>query len=120
MYSSIPFGQTPGNHTAWKLGIACYLSKRHLRAGGSALICPACGTDNPADRKFCGGCGSALALVCPSCGTRNEPRVKFCGECGTALAPGVQSTAPGVPRATPQSERRLVSVLFADLVGFTS
>jgi class 3 adenylate cyclase len=42
--------------------------------------------------------------------------MKFCGECGTALAtPTASTTAPG-----PAAERRLVSVLFADLVGFTA
>ncbi len=49
--------------------------------------------------------------------------MKFCGECGAALssAPAEVSTAtPTTPSsAGPAAERRLVSVLFADLVGFT-
>jgi class 3 adenylate cyclase/predicted ATPase len=47
--------------------------------------------------------------------------VKFCGECGTALADAA-ATRPSEPRreAAPTAERRLVSVLFADLVGFTA
>jgi len=86
-----------------------------------ALRCPACGTENELDRKFCGECGTALARACPSCGTPNAPAVKFCGECGTAL--GSTATAPttAAPEApAPAAERRLVSVLFADLVGFTA
>src|SRR5206468_6462507 len=52
-----------------------------------------------------------------SCGTANPPTVKFCGECGAALVEG----APATPaQAAPAAERRLVSVLFADLVGFTT
>jgi NMD protein affecting ribosome stability and mRNA decay len=82
------------------------------------LSCPSCGSENEAGRKFCGECGSALAAVCSSCGTANAPGVKFCGECGTALS---VATAPPTSRpATPAAERRLVSVLFADLVGFTT
>jgi class 3 adenylate cyclase/tetratricopeptide (TPR) repeat protein len=80
------------------------------------VICASCGTANEAGRKFCGECGSPLSSACPSCGTPNAPGVKFCGECGTALT-GAAAT-PSAP--TPAAERRLVSVLFADLVGFTT
>jgi class 3 adenylate cyclase/tetratricopeptide (TPR) repeat protein len=79
--------------------------------------CSACGTENEAARKFCGECGSALAAVCPSCGSPNTPGVKFCGECGAALA---AAPSPAAAAVEPAAERRLVSVLFADLVGFTS
>ncbi|CAN5225923.1 hypothetical protein BH20ACT13_BH20ACT13_06030 [soil metagenome] len=84
-----------------------------------SLPCPSCGTTNEAGRKFCGECGSALAQSCPSCGTANAPEVKFCGECGTALATAPATTAQPAA-STPAAERRLVSVLFADLVGHTS
>ena len=40
--------------------------------------------------------------------------MRFCGECGSALAEAVPATP-----APAGAERRLVSVLFADLVGFT-
>ncbi len=79
------------------------------------MRCPSCGTENDAGRKFCGECGTSLARLCPSCGTPNPPGTKFCGECGTALIES--AAAPGAPG--PVAERRLVSVLFADLVGFT-
>jgi class 3 adenylate cyclase len=87
------------------------------------MICAACGAENEAGRKFCTECAARLAAVCPSCGTANPPTAKFCGECATALLAGVpsggsaQSTAPA---STPVAERRVVSILFADLVGFTS
>jgi class 3 adenylate cyclase/tetratricopeptide (TPR) repeat protein len=46
------------------------------------------------------------------------PGARFCAECGTALTP----SAPPEPSSTPEpvSQRRLVSVLFADLVGYTT
>jgi class 3 adenylate cyclase/tetratricopeptide (TPR) repeat protein len=89
------------------------------------VICPSCGTENRAGRKFCVNCGSALAATCPNCGAAVESGERFCGECGLAL-PGAQpASAPRPSSAAPTvrtevvAERRLVSVLFADLVGFT-
>jgi class 3 adenylate cyclase len=54
-------------------------------------------------------------VACPSCGASNEPEDRFCGECAAPLTEGAR------PAAAPArvAERRLVSVLFADLVGFT-
>src|SRR5438067_879044 len=80
------------------------------------MVCPSCSTENRPGRKFGARCGSALALACPSCGAANEPDDAFCGDCGTPLA----AEAPAVVRGEPAAERRLVSVLFADLVGFTT
>jgi class 3 adenylate cyclase len=93
------------------------------------LTCTACGTPNEAGAKFCIECGTRMAVPCPSCGTDNPGGAKFCRECGTGLAPG--DTSPRAaggsaedPRAAepvgPIAERRLVSVMFTDLVGFTT
>jgi class 3 adenylate cyclase/tetratricopeptide (TPR) repeat protein len=81
------------------------------------MRCHACGTENEEGRKFCGECGAPLASVCAACGTRNSPGAKFCGECGATLG-AAASRAAQAPE--PLAERRLVSVLFADLVGFTT
>jgi class 3 adenylate cyclase/tetratricopeptide (TPR) repeat protein len=70
--------------------------------------------------RFCVECGTTLAQTCPSCGQPVQGGFKFCGHCGSAIGasaaevPG-QAAAPVVPLA----ERRLCSVLFCDLVGFT-
>jgi class 3 adenylate cyclase/tetratricopeptide (TPR) repeat protein len=85
------------------------------------MTCPSCGLENSAGRKFCGNCGHPLAILCPTCGSPNEPGVRYCGECGSELAPETPAVAPSELRpAVTTAERRLVSVLFADLVGFTS
>jgi class 3 adenylate cyclase len=49
--------------------------------------------------------------ACPSCGHGNEAAAKFCSQCGTALA------AAGL---LAREERKVVTALFADLVGFTA
>jgi predicted ATPase/class 3 adenylate cyclase len=82
------------------------------------MRCPSCGTENEAGRKFCGECGGALSLACSSCGAVNTPGVKFCGDCGAPLA--AEAAPAAAERDAAVAERRLVSVLFADLVGFTS
>src|SRR5216683_469806 len=84
--------------------------------------CASCGAENPAGKKFCSECGSALAIACPSCGAALTGTAKFCGECGSPLAAGQSSpvAAPAVVVDAPVAERRFVTVLFADLVGFTA
>jgi class 3 adenylate cyclase/tetratricopeptide (TPR) repeat protein len=83
------------------------------------MVCSACGTENRAGRRFCSNCGAALEVRCAGCGAANEPGDRFCGECGRPL---VEAAAIGpAPAATAAvSERRLVSVLFADMVGSTT
>src|SRR5215472_8418531 len=92
--------------------------------------CTNCGAENPVGQKFCGNCGAGLATICSSCGTSNPPGQRFCGECGNPLAEmparaaatAVITPAQPAPPAPVEAatERRLVSVLFADLVGFTT
>jgi len=81
-------------------------------------MCPVCGAANPAGQRFCGECGSPLASGCPACGAPIPPGQKFCGECGT-LVSGSAAASTRRPSPTAVAERRLVTVLFADLVGFT-
>src|SRR5262245_16071635 len=92
---------------------------RRAPSRGDGMNCAACGTLNAAGAKFGSECGGALAQACPTCGSPGTAGAKFCSECGQSLAtqaePRTATTA-----AHPQAERRHVTVLFADLVGFTS
>src|SRR5579884_1895434 len=84
-------------------------------------VCTNCGAENPEGAKFCSDCGTAMAALCHACGAANAPGGRFCNECGSPLR-ATTPTPAGTPSAsarTPLAERRLVSVLFADLVGFT-
>ncbi len=61
-----------------------------------SVACPACGTQNDRDRKFCASCGASLAAqavaadlaarACAKCGAQNPTAAKFCGECGQVVA----------------------------------
>jgi class 3 adenylate cyclase/tetratricopeptide (TPR) repeat protein len=84
------------------------------------MNCADCGAENRPGAKFCVKCGTGLVHACPSCGAPCQQDDAFCAECGTPLGNGSPSPARQVatPEA-PATERRVVSVLFADLVGFT-
>ena len=98
------------------------------------MTCTSCGTQNDPGRKFCLECGAPLAAICGACGATNPPVARFCGECGgrlgvapagasagrVAVADPTATAAPGATAAPAVAERRLVSVVFADLVGFTT
>ena len=49
--------------------------------------------------------------ICTACGQGNPDGFRFCGACGAQLATG---------EVAQREERKIVTVLFADLVGFTS
>jgi predicted ATPase/class 3 adenylate cyclase len=89
------------------------------------VTCPTCGADNRAGGKFCDECGTPLAASCAACGNALRPQARFCDECGVPTAasgspPRVAADAPKHASGTAVAERRHVSILFADLVGFTS
>ena len=83
------------------------------------MLCPTCQSPVLDGAKFCTECGTALAASCPQCGAAHSPGQRFCAECGSPLS---AVAAPDATRATPAPtpELRLVSVLFVDLVGFTT
>jgi class 3 adenylate cyclase len=102
------------------------------------MKCARCEAENDAGARFCGDCGVRLEVVCAGCGASVAAGRKFCSSCG---APQTVATTPlGSPSGqrplspeayTPQhlvekiltsrsaleGERKLVTVLFADLKG---
>src|SRR5438046_6403730 len=102
------------------------------------MRCPNCLSENPPTAKFCLECGNRL-VVCPHCGTINLPMAKFCIECGSLL-PSISSTASENSSLQPAKagkardsadlngskirlaapdERRVVTIMFADIIGST-
>src|SRR5438093_3430344 len=101
----------------------------------SAMRCPACQTENRSGVKLCEECGASLDVLCPACGAHVLATAKFCGQCGTPRSggpPEVRFAAPTVytprhlaerilkARSALTGERKQVTVLFADVSGFTS
>jgi class 3 adenylate cyclase/tetratricopeptide (TPR) repeat protein len=82
------------------------------------MRCPHCQTENRSGRRFCTVCGGRLGEVCPACGFEAEAGDAYCGGCGRSLAETSASPTPDVDSAR-EAERRPVTVLFADLCGYT-
>ena len=101
------------------------------------MKCPKCLFENAEGIKFCGECGAKLERICPQCNYRNAPGIKFCGECGHSLRedkspPPVDYSQPHTytpkfladkiltSRQSLEGERKLVTVLVADVAGYTA
>jgi len=90
------------------------------------MKCEACSFDAPADFSFCPKCGRKLAPQCPSCGAETSSEFAFCPRCGGSLrgaqapADSTATAAAEAAAAEAESDRRLATILFADLSGFTS
>jgi len=77
------------------------------------MKCPQCVSENPEQAHYCSSCGAALNRSCASCGAAAAADARFCGSCGAVLE---LLERPG---ATP-GERRPATILFADVVGFST
>ena len=96
------------------------MTHRHVVGYARAAVnCPRCGSVVQAGQKFCPECGLALGQACPNCGTAYEGSPKFCAECGTTLTQADAQPPPSAVLPPPSAERRFVTILFTDLVGFT-
>jgi len=104
------------------------------------MTCSACGEANRDTAKFCLRCGQRFSMRCADCAAELLPTARFCDQCGTAVPPSSAATASSTdhltsPRSyTPphlaakiltgrsalEGERKQVTVLFADVAGFTA
>jgi class 3 adenylate cyclase/ABC-type lipoprotein export system ATPase subunit len=102
--------------------------------------CGGCQRELVEGTKFCPDCGTPASGRCPSCGAEVGTRSRFCTECGQGLGAAASRPAPRpseddrLTRHIPPDlarkirdtgggvagERKLVTVLFCDLVGSTS
>jgi class 3 adenylate cyclase/tetratricopeptide (TPR) repeat protein len=101
------------------------------------MKCPSCEFENPAGMLFCGKCGATLDKYCPKCNFLNPSDFLFCGKCGHPLQPSPRlplvdyekphSYTPKfladkilTTRSSIEGERKLVTVLFADVANYTA
>ncbi len=100
------------------------------------MKCTGCRTENPETNRFCRECGAKLSRTCDQCGAECLFEDKFCGNCGHHLAtdeetPPIDYDQPRsytpkflaekilTSRSAIEGERKLVTVMFADVAGFT-
>src|SRR4051812_17290607 len=101
------------------------------------MRCGSCAHENRPSAKFCAGCGAALPKSCAACGAELPPDARFCDSCGAPVGarpapPAPVAAAPGsytprhlaekilTSRSAIEGERKLVTVFFADVAGFTA
>ncbi|MBU6429725.1 MAG: zinc ribbon domain-containing protein, partial [Cyanobacteria bacterium REEB65] len=77
--------------------------------------------------NFCTHCGRKLLTPCLQCGTETRPGQRFCAQCGSRLEAPEPPVPPsqiapkvGSVKLDSSGDRRVVTVLFADVSGFTA
>jgi len=121
------------------IGSPLQTRERRVNDATLSVECGTCGHHSPADFAFCPHCGRELRTACPGCGSPTSPKFAFCPRCGTSLSPAprhaaeAQARAVGTPLIAPPADpassttaldevgdRRLVTIVFADISGFTA
>ena len=100
------------------------------------MNCPRCQTPNPTHARFCLNCGWAMTRKCTSCSSDLLPGARFCMHCGHPVietTPVDSNRFARVAAAAPETlvekvraaskftgERRVVTILFVDVVASTA
>src|SRR2546423_8329621 len=86
--------------------------------------CSSCGFESPPGFKFCGGCGASLAAAPPTTApVLAVPKPEPARDFSDVRMPSPTPVRAPVPEETPApsgDERRTVTILFADISGFTA
>ncbi len=66
------------------------------------MNCPSCGTTNPAQARFCMGCGQLLVngVICSTCHTLLPPYARYCFNCGAMMITAAVQ-APTITQSLP-------------------
>ncbi|WEX77018.1 AAA family ATPase [Sinorhizobium numidicum] len=105
------------------------------------MNCHECGCEIESGFAFCPKCGAKQPQPCPDCGYPCPPHFAFCPQCGRQVGASTASKPVPTPKSSPPlpptaavaratsplpthpdagADRRTVTVVFADLCGFTS
>jgi len=100
------------------------------------MNCPKCQLENPEGSRFCLQCGAPIERLCPNCSHLSPPTAQFCDQCGhdlrnTNLSLSSDASRPRsytppflaekilTSRSAIEGERKIVTVLFADVAHYT-
>jgi class 3 adenylate cyclase/tetratricopeptide (TPR) repeat protein len=100
------------------------------------MKCPQCQSDNREGVNFCETCGASVTVICANCNSKIPIDKNFCGECGHRLRKEANTQAIDfdkphsytpkfmaekilTTRSSLEGERKLVTVFFSDVAGFT-
>src|SRR5215475_15852330 len=84
------------------------------------MACHSCGQENRAANRFCEECGATLARRCGNCGGDVPPTAKFCGALAARAEPVPSRGEAPTRRVDGREARKVVTVVFADLIGSTA
>src|SRR6185295_17649256 len=91
------------------------------------MKCVGCDFVIQEDFAFCPKCGARQAVHCASCGYVCPPNFAYCPKCGQKQGempqpsrPVPVAPLPTIPAPAGEADRRTITVLFADLSGFTT
>jgi len=101
------------------------------------MKCPQCQSNNREGVNFCEECGASVTVICSNCNSRIPIDKKFCGECGQKIrqdetvsaidfekphsyTPKFMAEKILTTRSSLEGERKLVTVFFSDVAGFTT
>ncbi len=84
------------------------------------MQCPTCRSSNRDGSRVCEACGVALSVDCFHCGVVNSPGGRFCSGCGTSLGPVEKRSGAADLGRDAAAERRQLTIMFCDLVGYTT
>ena len=76
--------------------------------------CPVCQSGVPDGKRFCGDCGAPQFVNCSQCHSESPIGKAYCADCGNHLS-AVTKVEKDIEIAS--DERRVISVLFADIKG---
>lgn len=81
------------------------------------VLCPACGTRNQIDTRFCAQCGATLKTACPFCLTENRSDAVHCRTCGANLQQAWQRKRAWLEKKRQFDQRRQIAECQAEEAG---
>ncbi len=97
------------------------------------MQCPKCGFAISDQAIYCPNCGAQIKVTCPKCGAMTQAGATFCSQCGHRLGSPINihiaaqrendkstlKTSVSLQPSIDPYERRVVTILFADIAGYS-